>query len=142
MLLMKFTFRESCSDTPAPSQPATLLAMMLLVTLTEYHSVGFVGKRDHFRSVDALEADAAAAAAFRRVAHDQVGVDHQAGTGAVAQARRAIHVGSGAALGSAHGSRPSGAAPMTHDTATVGRDRRVGALVEQDRVVLDVPVRS
>ena len=32
---------------------------------------------DDFRSVDVLQADAAAAAAFRCVAHDQVGVDQQ-----------------------------------------------------------------
>ena len=89
VLLTRFTASESCNDTPPPSQPATLLAMMLLVTLTEYQLTGqdwLHGKRgeDHFRAVDALEADAAAAAGFRRVAHDQVGIDHQAGTGAVA----------------------------------------------------------
>src|SRR4029077_8990279 len=35
----------SCNDTPAPSQPATLLAMMLLVTLTEFHCAGVVGNK-------------------------------------------------------------------------------------------------
>src|SRR2546429_203981 len=46
VLLTRFTTNASCNDTPAPSQPATLLAMILLVTLTEYHCDGFVGKRD------------------------------------------------------------------------------------------------
>src|SRR5664279_3026686 len=44
VLLMKFTTRESTSDTPAPSQPATLLVMMLLVTVAEYHCAGVLGK--------------------------------------------------------------------------------------------------
>src|SRR2546430_16565009 len=46
VLLTRFTAKASCSDTPAPSQPATLLALILLVTLTEYHCDGLVGKRD------------------------------------------------------------------------------------------------
>src|SRR5205085_2441132 len=44
VLLMMFTFNESTSEIPAPSQPATLLLMMLLVTLTAYHLLGSVGK--------------------------------------------------------------------------------------------------
>ncbi len=36
VLLMMFTFNASSSETPAPSQPATLLTMMLLVTVTEF----------------------------------------------------------------------------------------------------------
>ncbi len=36
VLLMKFTFRASSRETPAPSQPATLLAMMLLVTVGDH----------------------------------------------------------------------------------------------------------
>src|SRR5438309_361810 len=44
VLLMKSTFNASTSETPAPSQPATLLVMILLVTLTEYHCAGVVGK--------------------------------------------------------------------------------------------------
>src|SRR5258705_9979750 len=44
VLLAKFTNSESCNETPPPSQPATLLAMMLLVTSTEYHLVGVLGK--------------------------------------------------------------------------------------------------
>src|SRR6266403_1432136 len=44
VLLMKFTFNASTSETPAPSQPATLLAMILLVTFTEYHCAGVLGK--------------------------------------------------------------------------------------------------
>ncbi len=34
VLLTNVTFNASCIDTPAPSHPATLLAMMLLVTVT------------------------------------------------------------------------------------------------------------
>src|ERR1035437_6157009 len=34
VLLTRFTSRASWSEIPAPSQPATLLAMMLLVTVT------------------------------------------------------------------------------------------------------------
>ena len=46
VLLMRFTPSESCNDTPPPSHPATLLAMMLLVTLTEYQRDGIVlGKK-------------------------------------------------------------------------------------------------
>src|SRR5213075_1875456 len=44
VLLIRFTTRESCNDTPPPSQPATLSVMMLLVTLTEYQRSGLRGK--------------------------------------------------------------------------------------------------
>ena len=37
VLLTNVTFNASCIDTPPPSHPATLLAMMLLVTVTPYH---------------------------------------------------------------------------------------------------------
>ena len=43
VLLIRFTTSESCRDTPPPSQPATLLVMMLLVTLTEYQRSGLRG---------------------------------------------------------------------------------------------------
>src|ERR1700757_2583520 len=46
VLLIRFTTRASVNDTPAPSQPATLFAMMLLVTDTEYQFAGVVGKVD------------------------------------------------------------------------------------------------
>src|SRR5258706_811404 len=46
VLLIRFTTRESCNDTPPPSQPATLLVMMLLATLTAYQRSGRVGKVD------------------------------------------------------------------------------------------------
>ena len=45
VLFTRLTFSASCSDTPAPSQPATLLVMMLLVTVTPYHRSGRFGKR-------------------------------------------------------------------------------------------------
>src|SRR6266404_2398147 len=44
VLLMMFTNSASCSEIPAPSQPATLLSMMLLVTDTWYQFSGVVGK--------------------------------------------------------------------------------------------------
>src|ERR1700730_15022692 len=44
VLLMMSRFRASSSEMPAPSQPATLLSMMLLVMLTEYQLPGAVGK--------------------------------------------------------------------------------------------------
>src|SRR6266850_8484130 len=37
VLLMMFAFNASSREIPAPSQPATLLTMMLLVTVAEYH---------------------------------------------------------------------------------------------------------
>ena len=40
VLLTKFTARASCKETPAPSQPATLLAMMLFVTVAVYQRDG------------------------------------------------------------------------------------------------------
>src|SRR5581483_2598662 len=46
VLLMMFTANESTSEMPAPSQPATLFAMMLLVTVAEYQRLGEAGKRE------------------------------------------------------------------------------------------------
>src|SRR5271165_5559658 len=43
VLLMMFTFRASTKEIPAPSQPATLSAMMLLVTVGDHHCDGVVG---------------------------------------------------------------------------------------------------
>src|SRR5207237_1134191 len=43
VLLMMFATNASCSEIPAPSQPATLSAMMLLVIFTEYQLEGVVG---------------------------------------------------------------------------------------------------
>src|SRR6266853_5717807 len=44
VLLMMFTLGESNSEIPAPSHPATLSTMMLLVTVTEFHCPGSSGK--------------------------------------------------------------------------------------------------
>ena len=44
VLLMTLTLSASNRETPPPSQPATLLAMMLLVTATCHHWPGRVGK--------------------------------------------------------------------------------------------------
>src|SRR5256885_917752 len=43
VLLMMFATNASCSEIPAPSQPATLSAMMLLVIFTEYQLEGVAG---------------------------------------------------------------------------------------------------
>src|SRR5207253_8361868 len=45
VLLISVTASESSSDTPAPSQPATLLLMMLFSTRTWYQRFGCDGKR-------------------------------------------------------------------------------------------------
>src|SRR5882672_10706360 len=45
VLLMKLTFSASCIDTPPPSQPATLFAITLLVTMTPFQLFGVVGKK-------------------------------------------------------------------------------------------------
>src|SRR5437588_10856862 len=44
VLLMMFTLGESTSEIPAPSHPATLSTMMLLVTVAEFHCPGSSGK--------------------------------------------------------------------------------------------------
>jgi hypothetical protein len=96
VLLIRFTASASCSDTPAPSQPATLLAMMLLVTVTEFQcECGVPREVDTSVPLTCLEAQAAAAAASAALPMNQVGIDHQAGTGAVAQPGRTIRVGRG-----------------------------------------------
>src|SRR6202521_518561 len=97
---------------------------------------GICRESDHFRSVDSLEPQAAAAAGFRGVAYDQVGIDDQAGTHAIAhrhtaKRRRTIRVSRCAArridIGSAH----------DKDPAAMGWDGWVETLVEQVRIVFD-----
>src|SRR5205823_7434652 len=86
---------------------------------------------------DAEEGQAAAAAAFRGIALDQVGVDDQAGTCTVAGHHRwvdqAILVGRRALRIAVRGTHDE-------DAAAVRRDGRARALVKQDAVVLDVAV--
>jgi len=69
----------------------------------------------HIRAVDGLEAQAAAAAAVRGVAHEQVGVNQQARSNAIAQPGNAIVVGHAAdsTVSPLTTVWPSGAAPMT-----------------------------
>ena len=134
VLLMMLTFNESCNEMPAPSQPAMLLLMMLLVMLTLFQRVGLPREGGDVRPVDLVQADATAAAAISRVALDQVGIDHQVATRAVAQSRRAI------AVGHARANRIGIRRPLDHDPAAIGGDGGVAALIEQDRVVLDIAV--
>src|SRR5882757_3257162 len=42
VLLVNTVLNESCKDTPAPSHPATLFAMMLLVTVMPYQFCGLL----------------------------------------------------------------------------------------------------
>jgi hypothetical protein len=44
VLLTICTFNASCNEMPAPSQPATLLTMMLLVMFTLFQRLGLPGK--------------------------------------------------------------------------------------------------
>src|SRR6185369_3141153 len=44
VLLTNLTLNASCRETPPPSQPATLLAMMLLVTVTSFQRSELRGK--------------------------------------------------------------------------------------------------
>src|SRR5579864_5177028 len=44
VLLMMFTRNASTIEMPAPSQPATLLTITLLVNVTSFHRVGVLGK--------------------------------------------------------------------------------------------------
>ena len=97
------------------------------------------GEAGHLRAVDALEANTAAAAAIRAVAHNQVGIDYQARTRAVAQPRRAIYVGHAAAFGLRRRRAIRGRA-HDDDPAAISWNGWVGTLIEQDRVMFDVAV--
>src|SRR5919109_3369857 len=56
VLLMMFTLGESNSEIPAPSQPATLSTMMLLVTVTAFHWPGSSGNATMSDPLTALKA--------------------------------------------------------------------------------------
>src|SRR6266853_4871640 len=56
VLLMMFTLGESTSEIPAPSHPATLSTMMLLVSVTEFHCPGSSGKATMSDPLTALKA--------------------------------------------------------------------------------------
>ena len=64
VLLMMFTSSASSSEIPAPSQPATLLTMMLFVKLVPSTNSRSLREGDHIRAVDSLEGDASSAASF------------------------------------------------------------------------------
>src|SRR6202051_1956628 len=98
------------------------------------------GQDGPFLAVHALDPYTAAAACFRGVAHNQIGIDHQVGTRAVAESGYAIQISRGAAAFDA--SRRKAIRGRAHDyqAAAIRWDGGVGALIEQDRVVLDVAV--
>src|ERR1700732_1293951 len=77
VLLVNTVLNESCKDTPPPSHPATLFAMMLLVTVMPYQFCGVLGKPRHFATVRLPQAQTAAAAVLGAVAENQVRIDHQ-----------------------------------------------------------------
>ena len=89
-----------------------------------------------------LQPQAAAAAAVGSVAENQVRIDHQARACAVAQAWSAIRVGYGAAAFQTLAIKSVRRRAHYDQTATVGRNGWVLALVEQNRVVLDVAAEA
>src|SRR5438309_561269 len=92
------------------------------------------GEALHVGSVNVLQFQAAAAAFFRGIALDQVSVNHEAGTSAIAKPRGAIKVGYCAALGARRSVRrsPIWRRTLDHNTTAVGSQRRVEALVEDE----------
>ena len=112
VLLMKFTLNASCSDTPAPSHPATLLVMMLLVTQdassTDPERPGKLEISVPFTDCSRIRLRFR----FRRVTHDQVCIDHQAWPVPSWQSRSAIRVSHCATAFDTCCGEPVGAAPM------------------------------
>ena len=98
-------------------------------------------ERHHFRAVGLAHAQAAARAVLGAVAEDQVRVDHEARTRAVANARRAVEVGGATALHAA-GERAIFLRAHDDDAAAVDGQRRVVGLVEQHEVVVDLAVEA
>ena len=79
MVLMMFTFNASSREIPAPSQPGHVVDDDVVSDVRRVPADGRPGGAGHdVRPVHVLEAEAAAAAALRRVAHDEVGIDGQA----------------------------------------------------------------
>ena len=128
VLFMMDTFSASRSEIPAPSQPAMLFTIMLLVMETLFQSFGFVLKVETSVPLTCWKTDATAAAAVGRVALDQVGIDHQVVARTVAQSRRAIRV----RYANANRVRIGGAHNL--DTAAVGGNGGIAGSVEDDRV--------
>src|SRR5215470_3657852 len=96
-----------------------------------------IWEEPNFSSVDTLEAKTATGPAVSRVAQNQIGIDHQAWTGSItdsARAQRTILVrltrASWITIRSAHDQK----------AAAVSWHGRVGAFVEEDRVVLDLAI--
>ncbi len=87
-------------------------------------------------AVDALQAQGATVAAFRSVALEQVRVDDQARTSTVGQARRTVNVHHRIRFAN----RSIRRSAHDRDATTVGRDRGIAALVEDELVVGDVAV--
>ena len=96
-----------------------------------------MGEGGYLRPIDLLEPDTTTGAAVRGVPLNQVGIDHQARTRAVAQSRRAIRV---VHVRAANRIGIRGA--LNHDAAAVGGNGRVAALIEHDRIVRDVAIED
>ena len=110
--------------------------------LISYHARRSARVALHVRSVDVLQLETAAAAFLGGVALEQVGVDHEAGTAAIAKPWRAISVVRGAAFGRDAADIEEAVRALAFDDqpAAIGGQRRIDALIEDDRVVLDVAI--
>src|SRR5262249_16278533 len=101
-----------------------------------------IGEGADFNAVDPLEANAATAAGFGSIAHNQVGVDEQVTADAIARASTERQ----GAIGVLGAVRVIGAGRIgvrrVHDqqTAAVARSGWVCGLIEQDHVVLDLAI--
>jgi len=142
VLLTMLVRSASSSEMPAPSTPATFLAMMLLVTVTSIpqrrHEEGSRMTSVPFTSGTAIPPPVPDSAVLPRI---RLALDYEAGAAAVAQARRTVEVR--AVL--PH-SVPAGRPPASHraerhhhQAAALVGTGRIGALVEDDRVVFDMP---
>ena len=142
VLLTRFVTSASCSETPAPSQPARLLVMMLLVTCTEYQFFEVFGNRGTSVPLTLWRRRARPLPASAALPLIRLALITRSGTGAVAEARCAVVVGYAAAFNAEpiDGQLAVGGSAHHDDAAAVGGNRRVQALVEDDRVVLDVAV--
>ena len=103
---------------------------------------GLFGKRDTSAPFHGLQAQSATAAALSTVALDQVRIDVEPGANTVAESWRAIDVGRGAAFDghAVHDRHTVGGRAHHQNSAPVRRNRRVEALVKDDRVVRNVTV--
>ena len=116
--------------------------MMLLVTLIPYQRSGLLGKRGTSAPLTAWNRKPPPLPLSAALPMMRLALITSPGPAAVAQSGNAIVVGDAAALDSDTVDYRVAVGRSSHDqeSAAVGRDGRVGALVEENRVVLDVAV--